>query len=584
MRKDELIQLVRSGQKGDAEAMSRLMEEIQPSVSYQCRKILGRKEDAEDATQDVLLLVYQKLGQLQEPKAFWGWLNRMTVNHCKNMLMRTHPEMQFWEDEEGNTILDDLEDLDEQAVPDHVIDNQETCRMLSELVDKLPPPQRMCVMMRYYDEIPVKEMAVSLDVPENTVKSRLNYAKKAIKAGVLDYEKQGVKLYGLSPLPFLAYFLRKDAESCRMSQEAIQHIVAQVVASAGGTAEAAGAAAGGTAAGTAAEISGAAAGEGAAAAASAATAGEGAAAAAGAAAAGGGARIAATVAAGKAAGVAAKAISLKAAAIVTAGALLVGGAGGSMLTHNAVSGRAEAEISAATEQIDAEIQAGIEAAKPQTTEDFGALLDEYIARRTAEEDSAWVDCVVEKAETLASNGNYSWAIRLVDNGLNYFPEDERLLGAKERFSAAAPVWLFGMNCYYSNRLFQPTATTITHAGMVYGADQAVLLSDYAGDYIQYSLNGKYSRLTGTVIPHEYFQWVNSETEDFRLVILADGESVLDYRFGRDEVEQGADLDVDINVSGVQVLQIQFYDLNNAGTTLGNGADAKVGLVDFYLYP
>jgi len=56
-----------------------------------------------------------------------------------------------------------------------------------------------------------REIAETLQVSEGTIKSRLNYARKAIKEGVQAYEKQGIKLYGLSPIPFIGYFLGKAA-------------------------------------------------------------------------------------------------------------------------------------------------------------------------------------------------------------------------------------------------------------------------------------------------------------------------------------------------------------------------------------
>ena len=69
----------------------------------------------------------------------------------------------------------------------------------------------------YYDEMSVKEIASSLDISENTVKSRLNYARKQIKSGVENYEKHGIKLYGLSPIPFLMYFLHKSAKQSMLT-------------------------------------------------------------------------------------------------------------------------------------------------------------------------------------------------------------------------------------------------------------------------------------------------------------------------------------------------------------------------------
>ena len=59
----------------------------------------------------------------------------------------------------------------------------------------------------------IREIAQLTGVSENTVKSRLNYGRKALKEGFLGYEKDGIKLYSLSPLPFLLFLLRGAAES-----------------------------------------------------------------------------------------------------------------------------------------------------------------------------------------------------------------------------------------------------------------------------------------------------------------------------------------------------------------------------------
>ena len=203
MEKAELMDIIQKSKDGDMEAMEKLLLHAHTSVSYQCRKMLKNEQDAEDMTQEILVTVYQKLDSLNEPAAFNQWLKKITATRCINVLTRTHTELQFAEDEEGNSILNTLEEMDEKKIPDKWLDNKETTRMIEEIVNGLPDVQRLCTLMFYYSEMSVREIAHSLKVSENTIKSRLNYARKAIKEKVLDYEKKGVKLYGISPLPFL---------------------------------------------------------------------------------------------------------------------------------------------------------------------------------------------------------------------------------------------------------------------------------------------------------------------------------------------------------------------------------------------
>ena len=248
--------VIRRCLSGDQQAQEELVLAAQNRVYYHCRKMLKHEEDALDATQEVLISMLTRLDRLQDPEAFWGWLSAMTANHCRNVLTRGRREAQIPEDDEGNSLLDAFESLDEQTVPDKALDNDETRRMIVELVDQLPPPQRQCVLMFYYEEMSVKDIAAALETSEGTVKSRLNYARKAIKSGVDAYAAQGVKLY--SALPFLVYFLQRDAGIGGLSASAAEALARSVLAGAAGTAAAGTAAAG--AAGTVAPSGGAAAG------------------------------------------------------------------------------------------------------------------------------------------------------------------------------------------------------------------------------------------------------------------------------------------------------------------------------------
>ena len=71
----------------------------------------------------------------------------MTANQCRNALARGSREVQFPVDDEGNSLLDAYETLDEQAVPDKALDSAESRRMIVELVDALPEAQRQCILM-----------------------------------------------------------------------------------------------------------------------------------------------------------------------------------------------------------------------------------------------------------------------------------------------------------------------------------------------------------------------------------------------------------------------------------------------------
>ena len=93
MEKERLIELVERCTRGDVAAAQELLTASYAPVFYQCRKMLKNTEDAEDAAQEILIQAYQKLKSLQEPAAYWGWLNRIAATRCVNILSRTHRDL-----------------------------------------------------------------------------------------------------------------------------------------------------------------------------------------------------------------------------------------------------------------------------------------------------------------------------------------------------------------------------------------------------------------------------------------------------------------------------------------------------------
>ena len=248
-----LLELIQRSRQGDRQAQEELVEAVQNRVYYHCRKMLKKEEDALDATQDVLLVMITSLDKLKESAAFWGWVNGITANRCRHLLTAPHQEWQIPENEEGESLLDSLENLDESLVPEKALDDGETRRMMMELVDALPAEQRMCVLFYYYDEMSVKDIAQAMGTSEGTVKSRLNYARKAIKGGVEEYERKGVKLYSVSPILLLVLFLRREAAHTVLEGASAAAMAAQVLSRTGeSAAQSAASAASGGASGSAA--------------------------------------------------------------------------------------------------------------------------------------------------------------------------------------------------------------------------------------------------------------------------------------------------------------------------------------------
>lgn len=152
-------------------------------------------------------------------------------NLAKDWLKKSKPV--FFTDIYGGEELEDIpfeesiEDVRSELNPEMAMDQQEAKRLVMEILDHLPEDQRVVIGMFYYEEMSVKDIAQTLGVSENTVKSRLSYGRRKIKEQVLDLEKRGTKLYSVAPFVFFLYLLGKaDKVSAEpMAQKALPDVM-----------------------------------------------------------------------------------------------------------------------------------------------------------------------------------------------------------------------------------------------------------------------------------------------------------------------------------------------------------------------
>ncbi|WP_283610317.1 RNA polymerase sigma factor [Faecalispora anaeroviscerum] len=204
MEAEQLSSIVEQAKNQDVQAITQLYEEYHNGLYFLCLKIVKNEDDALDLVQDSFLQAFDKLETLQNTERFGSWLNQIAANKCRDYLKKKKPLLfsQKQGDEDGAGEEFEIEDRNETLIPDQSLDTQETRRLIMQIIDALPDLQRMTVMLYYYEEKPVSEIAEIMECSENTVKSRLNYARKQIRAGVLELEQKGTKLYGAMPMLF----------------------------------------------------------------------------------------------------------------------------------------------------------------------------------------------------------------------------------------------------------------------------------------------------------------------------------------------------------------------------------------------
>lgn len=211
MDMEEIIALVEKAKNGDQSAITQLYEATSKAVYFTALKIVGNPSDAEDIAQDTYVTAISKLSDLKDNATFPKWIKTIAANTAKNYMIKKKP-MLFNTDEDEEAALGSIPEISEDFLPETAADKNETSRLISDMIDKLPEKQRMAVIMYYYDEMEISEIAEMMETNDSTIKSRLNYARKYIKDEVETLEKKGTRLYSVAAVPVLAAALKNTAE------------------------------------------------------------------------------------------------------------------------------------------------------------------------------------------------------------------------------------------------------------------------------------------------------------------------------------------------------------------------------------
>ena len=200
--------LIQQAIEGKETAQQELYNRTYSDVYFTILAITKDNDLIMDVLQDTYLTAFQKLEQLKESNSFRAWVRSIAHNKTLNALRdrRVLYTASVVSVETENVL--NVEDNRIENMPEATIDQQETSRLVKEILDVLPDEQRIVIGMFYYDQMSVSEIAEELECSENTVKSRLNYGRKKIQTKVLELEKNGTKLYSLAPLPFFIWLLR----------------------------------------------------------------------------------------------------------------------------------------------------------------------------------------------------------------------------------------------------------------------------------------------------------------------------------------------------------------------------------------
>ena len=202
-------ELVSSAKSGNKKSFDKLYELTHNDVWYNCLSLLKDEENAKDIMQETYITAFLKLDTLNDEQKFCGWITSIAVNKCKNKLKG---KVEYQIDDE---VLITEAETDELMLPEEYITKAEKRKVLLQIMeDTLSFNQYQVVLMLYFNELSIAEIAQALEISEGTVKSRLNSSRAKMKTAIEDYEKKsGDKLHGVVVVPFFTTIFKEEAKS-----------------------------------------------------------------------------------------------------------------------------------------------------------------------------------------------------------------------------------------------------------------------------------------------------------------------------------------------------------------------------------
>lgn len=207
MRQKSEEEIIKLCQMGDEEAFNELYKRFYKTTYYLAMQISNCDADAIDATQETFIEIHKSIKNLREIKFFKLWLKRIVVSKLNKIFAKNKASTY----DEDDIIWKRQAETRTYMIPHEKSHFKNDQDLIHQFVENLNPRYRTIIVLTYFEELSNKEVAMICGIPEGTVKSRLNMAKKILKEEVEKYEAtEGttISFHSLNiDMLFVQYFL-----------------------------------------------------------------------------------------------------------------------------------------------------------------------------------------------------------------------------------------------------------------------------------------------------------------------------------------------------------------------------------------
>jgi RNA polymerase sigma-70 factor (ECF subfamily) len=165
---------------GDSNAFSKLYERYSMLIyRYLLRNLNGDSGKAEDILHDIFLKIIEHKSNYDASRNFKTWIYSVATNQCRNA----------WKNEENRTrIMEKHIPWEYKTIQnEEMIEKSDFSKKINQNISDLDPLAREIIVLRYYQELSIKEISTIVSIPEGTVKSKLFYTIKSLSKKLIHF-------------------------------------------------------------------------------------------------------------------------------------------------------------------------------------------------------------------------------------------------------------------------------------------------------------------------------------------------------------------------------------------------------------
>lgn len=183
-------QLVEAFREGDEQAFEELVRRYQRQVANIIYLTLGNRDEVEDLSQEVFIRVYKSLTKFERDASLYSWIYRIAVNLCIDEIRRKKIKrtlsLEFFS--EGK-LEEEKKNKSQTSAADGVL-GKEKRQVILDALQKLSPVHRTVIVLREYEDLTYEQIAKTLHISTQAVKSRIFRAREELRELLKDYFKE----------------------------------------------------------------------------------------------------------------------------------------------------------------------------------------------------------------------------------------------------------------------------------------------------------------------------------------------------------------------------------------------------------